>query len=189
MAARSLRAQLLRMLLPPIAALLALGAAIAYYAASEPTTEAYDQALVDIGIALGAHIHAAQGEYRLELPAAVEKMLRTDRYDVIFYRVLDPGGVHIAGDHRLAAPAGDAGPYNGVFSGEKVRVVNVETPCAGASCTVLVAETTNKRARAAREFLLTSLVPGLLIAAATLLIVWFGVKRGLWPRRPPNEEK
>ena len=53
MAARSLRAHLLRMLLPPIAALLGLGAVIAYYPSLEPATEAYDQSLVDIGIALG----------------------------------------------------------------------------------------------------------------------------------------
>jgi two-component system sensor histidine kinase TctE len=53
---------------------------------------------------------------------------------------------------------------------------------------VLVAETTNKRARAAREFLLTSMLPGLLIALATLLIVWFGVGRGLWPLTRLSEE-
>ena len=62
MAARSLRAHLLRMLLPPIAALLALGAVVAYYPSSEPTTEAYDTALVDIGVALGAHIQVSPNE-------------------------------------------------------------------------------------------------------------------------------
>jgi two-component system sensor histidine kinase TctE len=188
MRARSLRAQLLRMLLPPIAALLALGAALAYYAAREPTTEAYDQALVDIGIALGAHIQGAQGEYRFDLPPAVEKMVRTDRHDVIYYRVLGANGQDIAGDPRLPAPEEDASSYNGVFNGKPVRVVSVQTPCGGSSCTVLVAETTNKRARAAREFLLTSLLPGILIALATMLIVWFGVKRGLGPLARLSDE-
>src|SRR5687767_6221822 len=188
MRARSLRAQLLRMLLPPIAALLALGAALAYHAAREPTTEAYDQALVDIGIALGAHIQAAQGDYRFELPAAVEKMVRTDRYDRIYYRVLGPNGKDIAGDVRVPASDADGASYNGVVNGQNVRVVRVETECERATCTVLVAETTNKRARAAREFLLTSLLPGILIALATMLIVWFGVKRGLWPLARLSDE-
>ena len=188
MRARSLRAQLLRMLLPPIAALLALGAALAYHAAREPTTEAYDQALVDIGIALGAHIQAAQGDYRFELPAAVEKMVRTDRYDLIYYRVLGPNGKDIAGDARVPASDADGASYNGVVNGQNVRVVRVETACERATCTVLVAETTNKRARAAREFLLTSLLPGILIALATMLIVWFGVKRGLWPLARLSDE-
>ena len=188
MPARSLRAHLLRMLLPPIAALLALGAIVAYYPSSEPTTEAYDQALFDIGIALGAHIRVAPTEYRFELPAAVDQVLRTDRHDLIFYRVLSPSGLHIAGDPSVPAPAGDVHAYDGVLEGRKVRVVSVETPCGRSACTVLVAETTNKRVRAAREFLLTSMLPGLLIALATLVIVWFGVKRGLWPLARLSEE-
>jgi two-component system, OmpR family, sensor histidine kinase TctE len=188
MRARSLRAHLLRLLLPPIAALLALGAVVAYYPSIEPATEAYDQALVDIGIALGAHIRVTPTEYRLELPAAVEQVLRTDRYDSIFYRVLSPGGTDIAGDPSLPAPTSDAPAYNAKFNGEKVRVVTVETPCGASACTVLVAETTIKRTRAARDFLLTSMLPGMFIALATLLIVWFGVKRGLWPLARLSDE-
>jgi two-component system, OmpR family, sensor histidine kinase TctE len=188
MPARSLRAHLLRMLLPPIAALLALGAIVAYYPSSEPTTAAYDQALVDVGIALGGHISILPGEYRFEVPPAVEQVLRTDRYDLIFYRVLSPSGQHIAGDASLRPPLGDAAAYDSDVNGQKVRVVRVETPCGGSTCMVLVAETTIKRARAAREFLLTSMLPGILIALATLVIVWFGVKRGLWPLARLSDE-
>jgi two-component system sensor histidine kinase TctE len=189
MQARSLRAHLLRMLLPPIAALLALGAVVAYYASIEPATEAYDQALVDIGIALGAHIRVMPTEYGFDLPVAVEQVLRADRYDSIFYRVLSPGGLHIAGDVSLPLPPdNDALAFDAVFNGQKVRVVTVQTPCGSSGCTVLVAETTIKRTRAAREFLLTSMLPGMLIAVATLLIVWFGVKRGLWPLARLSEE-
>lgn len=188
MAVRSLRAHLLRMLLPPIAALLALGAMVAYYPSAEPTTEAYDQALIDIGIALGAHIRVLPGEYRFDLPSAVEQVLRTDRYDLIFYRVLSPSGLHIAGDASLPAPPGEEPAHNTVFNGQKVRVVSVRSPCGNANCTILVGETTNKRAQAAREFLLTSMLPGILIALATLVLVWFGVKRGLWPLARLSEE-
>ena len=188
MAARSLRAHLLRMLLPPIAALLALGAVVAYYPSIEPATEAYDQALVDVGIALGAHIRVLPDEYSFDLPTAVEQVLRTDRYDSIYYRVLTPGGVDLAGDPKLPAPESDALAYYAVFNGQKVRIVTVETPCGKLACTVLVAETTVKRARAARDFLLTSMLPGMFIALATLLIVWFGVKRGLWPLARLSDE-
>ena len=107
--ARSLRAHLLRLLLPPIAALLAVGAVVAYYPSIEPATEAYDQALVDVGIALGAHVRVGDAEgkagYRFELPSAVEQVLRTDRYDTIYYRILSPAGVHIAGEPDLPLPA------------------------------------------------------------------------------------
>jgi two-component system sensor histidine kinase TctE len=189
--ARSLRAHLLRLLLPPIAALLAVGAVVAYYPSMEPATEAYDQALVDIGIALGAHVRVSQegtnAGYSFELPPAVEQVLRTDRYDTIYYRILSPGGADIAGEPELPQPEG-AGPADGVFKGQKVHIVSVQSPCGPATCNVLVAETTIKRARLTREIMLSSLLPQLLLAVATLVIVWFGVKRGLGPLESLSEE-
>src|ERR671915_1940887 len=151
MAARSLRAHLLRMLLPPIAAALALGAVISYFPTIEPATQAYDQALVDIGLALGSHVRVTQTEYRFELPPAVEQVLRTDRFDRIYYRVMSPAGLEIAGDEDLPAPPGDSMAHNTVYNGEDVRVVSVQTPCGRSTCTVLVAETMVKRDRLARD--------------------------------------
>src|SRR6478735_1716189 len=104
MAARSLRAHLLRMLLPPIAALLVLGALVAYYPSMEPATEAYDQALIDVAISLGTYIRTEGGSYRVELPPAVDQVLRRDSYDTVFYRVLGPSGEAIAGDEGFPEP-------------------------------------------------------------------------------------
>jgi two-component system, OmpR family, sensor histidine kinase TctE len=188
MPARSLRAHLLRMLLPPIAAALALGAVISYFPTIEPATQAYDQALVDVGLALGSHVRVLPTEYRFELPAAVEQVLRTDRFDRIYYRVMSPAGLEIAGDPGLPAPPGDMIAHDAVYNGAKVRVVSVLAPCGRSACTVLVAETMVKRERLARDLLLQSILPELLIAAATLLIVWFGVKRGLRPLARLSEE-
>ena len=67
-------------------------------------------------------------------------------------------------------------------------MVSVHAPCGRSTCTVLVAETMVKRERLARDLLLQSILPELLIAAATLLIVWFGVKRGLRPLARLSEE-
>jgi two-component system sensor histidine kinase TctE len=188
MAARSLRAHLLRMLLPPIAAALAFGAVISYFPTIEPATQAYDQALVDIGLALGSHVRVTPTEYRFELPPAVEQVLRTDRFDRIYYRVMSPAGLEIAGDPGLPSPPGEAMAHNTVYDGNNVRVVSVHAPCGRSSCTVLVAETMVKRERLARDLLLQSILPELLIAAATLLIVWFGVKQGLRPLARLSEE-
>jgi two-component system sensor histidine kinase TctE len=176
------------MLLPPIAALLGLGALVAYYQSIEPATEAYDQALGDVGIALGSHIRASPTGFSFDLPAGVDQALRTDRYDTIYYRVLGPAGQDIAGDDELPAPQGDAIAYDTVYKGRAVRVVSVQTPCAPSSCTVLVAETTVKRSRLANQILFSSLLPEVLIALATLLIVWFGVKRGLGPLARLSDE-
>ena len=126
------------MLLPPIAALLGLGAVIAYYPSIEPATEAYDQSLVDIGIALGSHIRASGSGFRLELPHAVEQVLRADRYDSIYYRVGGPDGRAIAGDLDLPAPP-DSGPglhyYDATYKDRTVRAVSMPAQCGAATCT------------------------------------------------------
>jgi two-component system sensor histidine kinase TctE len=186
--ARSLRAHLLRMLLPPIAALLALGAVIAYFPSIEPATEAYDQKLVDIGIALGTHVRVTPEQYRFDLPPAVEEVLRADRLDTIYYRVMSPGGLEIAGDATLPLSQSDAPAYDARHQGQPIRVVSVQTPCGRSTCTVLVGETTVKRSQATRHIVLSSLFPEMLIALATVVIVWFGVKRGLWPLARLSEE-
>ena len=194
MAARSLRAHLLRMLLPPIAALLVLGALVAYYPSIEPATAAYDQGLIDVGISLGTYIRPAEKGYRLELPVAVDQVLRRDSYDSVYYRVVDPDGADIAGDEGLPGPPSELDARSGVVSydtaykGQKVRAVALPAKCGVDACSVLVAETTVKRRRMARDILFSSLFPEMLIAIATILIVWFGVKRGLGPLARLSEE-
>jgi two-component system sensor histidine kinase TctE len=60
--------------------------------------------------------------------------------------------------------------------------------CGAATCSVTVAETTVKRTKMAREILLSNVLPEALIALATVMIVWFGVKRGLAPLARLSEE-
>ena len=194
MAARSLRAHLLRMLLPPIAALLVLGALVAYYPSIEPATTAYDQGLIDVGISLGTYIRSSDAGYHLELPIAVDQVLRRDSYDNVYYRVLGPKGEEIAGDEGLPGPPPDIDArdgfitYDTAYKGQKVRVVALPAKCGVGSCSVLVAETTVKRRRMARDILFSSLLPEMMIALATVLIVWFGVKRGLGPLAKLSDE-
>ena len=164
-----------------------LGAVGAYFLSLEPASEAYDQALVDVGIALGERIRSSGDGYAFDLPGAAEQVLRTDKYDAIFYQLRRPDGSTLAGDPDLPAPPRSAEPEDGIiaydaeYRGQPIRVIALLVPCGGEICTVQVAETTNKRDNLARSIVLSSLVPALAIAAATLLIVWIGVKRGLAP--------
>src|SRR5438093_1747254 len=180
------------MLLPPIAALLVLGALVAYYPSIEPATAAYDQGLIDVGISLGSYIRAAGTGYRLERPAQVDQVLRRDSFDTVYYRVLGPNGDVIAGDDGLPEPASGSGDtvvaYDTAYNGQNVRAVAVPAQCGRDSCRVLVAETLVKRKRMARDILFSTLLPEMLIAFATLVIVWFGVKRGLGPLAKLSDE-
>ena len=170
-----------------MATLLVAGAVGAYFLSLEPASDAYDQALVDVGIALGERIRSAGDTVSFDLPGAAEQVLRTDKYDTIFYHVRHADGSALAGDPGLPQVPSDQEPedgviaYDGEYRGRKIRVVALLVPCGGRICTVQVAETTNKRNNLARNIVLSSLVPELLITLATLAIVWFGVKRGLAP--------
>jgi two-component system sensor histidine kinase TctE len=170
-----------------VATLLVLGAVGAYFLSLEPASDAYDQALVDVGIALGERIRSAGDAVSFDLPGAAEQVLRTDKYDTIFYHVRRADGSALAGDPGLPPVPASQEPedgviaYDGEYRGRKIRVVALLVPCGGGICTVQVAETTNKRTTLARNIVLSSLAPQLLITLATLAIVWFGVQRGLAP--------
>ena len=170
-----------------MATLLVLGAVGAYFLSLEPASDAYDQALVDVGLALGERIRSAGDTVSFDLPGAAEQVLRTDKYDTIFYHVRRADGTALAGDAGLPPVPASLEPedgviaYDGEYRGRRIRVVALQVACGGGICTVQVAETTNKRSKLARNIVLSSLVPELLITLATLAIVWFGVQRGLAP--------
>ena len=191
---RSLRGHLLRLLFVPIAAILAVSAIASYYLALEPATEAHDASLIDAGIALGERIHARDGVVSVDLPSAAEQVLRTDKYDTIYYVVRDPAGRPIAGDAGIPLPPASQAAqdnsmlYDASYRDRRVRAATLLAPCGGQVCTITVAETTRKRDRLVREILLGSVMPQALLAALTLVIVWFGVARGLAPLERLSDE-
>src|SRR5467141_2583491 len=187
MADASLRGQLLRLLLLPVAGILAVSSVAAYYLAREPATDAYDGALIDAGIALADRIHVRDGTLAVDLPSAAEQVLRTDQFDTIYYLVRDPSGKLIAGDAGIPPPPVAQRPqdgsvfYDATYRDTRVRAAALLAPCGGQICTITVAETTRKRDRLVREILLGSVMPQALLAVLTLALVWFGVARGLAP--------
>src|SRR5207302_10864834 len=104
MADASLREQLLRLLLLPVACILAVSSVAAYYLAREPATDAYDGALIDAGIALADRIHVRDGTLAVDLPSAAEQILRTDQFATIYYLVRDPSATLIAADAGIPPP-------------------------------------------------------------------------------------
>lgn len=191
---RSLRALLLRLLLPPVALTLAIGTYAAYRVAADPGTEAYDQSLLSTALALGERVREQDGRIAFDLPNVAERLVRTDKYDEIYYVVRGPGGERIAGDVGVPRPPAGALPedgvtaYDGDYEGKPVRVITLQVPCGQQTCSVSMAETTVKRQRLAREILASSVLPQALLAVLALALVWFGVARGLRPLQDLSRE-
>ena len=177
-----------------MAVLLVLGAIGTYFLSFDAASDAYDHALGDVAADLSARIKVDDGKILLDVPSAAEQVLRTDKFDTIYYHVRGPDGTALAGDDGLPPIPATQEPedgviaYDGLYRDQPVRVLAVLVPCGGRICTVQVAETTNKRRNLARNIVLSSLVPELLITLATLAIVWFGVKRGLVPLEDLSDE-
>ena len=84
---------------------------------SSPRSDAYDQALMDVGHRAGrTHPRQRRRASRFDLPRVAEQVLRTDRYDIIYYVVRGPDGATLAGDPGLPpVPAGEE-PEDGVIA-------------------------------------------------------------------------
>ena len=192
--AGSLRVTLLRLLIPPVALILAVGSVGAYYLSIEPAADAYDQSLINTAIALSERIRISDGQPGFDLPSAAEAVVRTDKYDKVYFVIRDSRGQVIAGDQDIPLPPpgmrADEGviAYDAEAHAKKLRIIALLVPCGDGICTVNVGETTIKRDRLARDILIGSVLPQGLLAALTLALVWYGVTRGLAPLAKLSDE-
>lgn len=188
----SLARQLLRQLLPLMAAIIVMGGGVVYFVAHSAATVAYDRALMDVSLAIASQVDNPDNNFRLQLPAIAEKVLLVDGYDKLFYEVVDLNGKKLAGNTELPKPPHtfDRGKlyYDGKLGNKTVRVAALLTERNGKAFIVLSAETKLKRDWLAGEIVLAMLVPeGLLIIAAVFMIRR-SVRQGLASIQPLREE-
>ena len=192
MRTRSLRRLLLSWLLIPVLVLLALGGVGAFYMARSAANDAYDKELLDPMLALSQYIDADNGKPVLKLPSDARDPLLVDAYDNIYYQLLDIDGAPLAGNMNLPLPARiSAKPmfYNTEFRGRAIRVAALKMHLPnGVTAYLQVAETLDKRDHHLVSILAEMLAPAVLIALAAVLLVWFGVQRGLAPLQSLQEE-
>lgn len=176
--------------------LLLAGAATAYGVAHRSATLAYDRALWDIALAIAQKLTIRDGEPALALTAQARDVLLTDKFDQVYFAVRGPRGELLAGEAGLPMPAQWPAEavskgrvyYDGTLRGKPVRLAAVKTELVGEWYTVLAGETLLKRTTMVREVLLAMLLPELLLIAASLAIIWFGVRFGLKPLTTLREE-
>jgi two-component system sensor histidine kinase TctE len=190
--AGSVQRRLLGLLLIPLALLLAGGILLDYTIVIRPIPAAYDQALVNAALGIAAHVEVdANGHVAADLSQQADTLLRSDRYDAVYYLVSGPDGAYLAGDRDLPVAPGDPRKptYRDTeFRGDPIRVASYRVPTAAGVVTVSVAETLHKRERARRRVLVSLVGTDLLQLGATLLLAWIGVRYGLRPLRALRDQ-
>jgi two-component system, OmpR family, sensor histidine kinase TctE len=188
----SLARQLLRQLLPLMAAIIITGGGVVYFVAHSAATVAYDRALMDVSLALASQVEIIDGSLHLQLPAIAEKVLLVDGYDKLFYEVVDLNGKTVAGNIELPRPTKpfEDGKlyYDGKLNGKSVRVAALLSERNGTSFIVLSAETKLKRDWLVGEIVLAMLVPEGLLIIAAIFMIRRSVRHGLASIQPLREE-
>lgn len=184
--APSVRHRLLRFLLVPLALLLGIGIFVDYQSGALPIHRAYDQVLREATLAIAAHLRNDRGRVIADLPPQAIDVLRSDSRDAIYYRVRGPHGELISGDRDLPLDAAHSAlpVYRDAFyQGHPIRIASYDVEVGDATVTVAVAETLNKRSRAARGILLSIVLSDGLQLIGTLVLIWLGVRYGVDPLR------
>ena len=191
---RSLFGEILDWMFTPLLLLWPLSVAVTFLVARSLADAPFDRALDDRTSALAQQVRTAADRVVVILPRAAKDFLAADDEDVVYFQVIGPGGRLLAGDPDLPQPRLYDYPQPGevklrtvTYRGDQVRIGYMyvvpgdeERQDLG-PVLVQVAETLDKRARLANEIIKGVIFPQFLILPMAVMLVWFGLTRGLAP--------
>ncbi|WP_321816243.1 MULTISPECIES: sensor histidine kinase [unclassified Paraburkholderia] len=189
---RSLFGEILDWMLAPLLLLWPMSIAVTYLVAKSIANGPFDRALETDAYVLARQIHPVNGVAELTLPDSTRDFLRADNVDSVYYQVLGSRGELVGGDRDMPLPRDDDRPSPGLVEfrddtlhGIDIRVAytTVEPQHLSGSQPVLVqvAETLDKRRALANDIIKGVILPQFVILPLAILLVWFGLSRGLAP--------
>ena len=191
----SLRGQLLRWLLIPLLALVALNSVSLYRDALEAADIAYDRSLLASTRALAERVSVRDGKVVADVPYVALDSFETDTLGRIFYRVSGLRGETVSGYADLPpvpakVPRSELYPalvrfYHADYNGEPVRIAALLQPVFDDSmrgiALIQVGETLDARRALSRRILVNTLARQALLVLAVGTLVWFAVRLVLQP--------
>ncbi len=166
---------------------------LTYSLAMNLATGAFDKGLLDSVFSIYSCINFKNGQISADIPPVALAILKENIKDKVYYRVSDENGNFIAGDVLIPQPKIRRKKYLGIKSanfssgninGTQARIAQVafaipENP--KAFMFIQVAETLQSRNQVADEIIISIVLPQFIMLVLFLLIVRFGVDRGLAP--------
>lgn len=191
---RSLFGEILDWMLAPLLFVWPLSIAFTHYFANNVANYPYDQALREHVAAIARQVKLVGGKPVLTLPASTRALLRADETDSVYFHVVTQDGKLLAGDKDLPVPtefpedaalSGDIYLRDADFNGQDLRMAytllaDAQLP-RGRWIVVEVAETTEKRTQLANKIVASVILPQFVIIPLAVMLVWFGLSRGLRP--------
>lgn len=187
---RSLFGHILYWMVAPLLILWPLSITLTVLGAQDSADLPYDRALATTVFLLAQQVRSQDGAPSLNISAGTEAILRGDETDSMFYLVQVADKV-LGGDRDLPPPPNMDRPLPGVIQyrdasvrGFAVRVAYTWVDLRLADSPpvlVQIAETLEKRAQLASRIVRGVVIPQLIILPLAILMVWFGLKRGIHP--------
>lgn len=191
---RSLFGEILDWMLAPLLFVWPLSIAFTHYFANNVANYPYDQALREHVSAIARQVKLVNGKPVLTLPASARALLRADETDSVYFHVVTREGQYLAGDKELPMPVpvadekivpGELYLRDAEFNGQDLRfaytfLADAQMP-KSRWIVVEVAETTEKRNQLANKIVASVILPQFIIIPLAVMLVWFGLSRGLRP--------
>lgn len=191
--ARSLFGEILDWMLAPLLLLWPMSVAFTYIVAQSIAAVPYDRSLEGMVRALAQQAQQTPPGQTFALTAQEQQMLRAGGAEYVYFQWIGPGKTFMAGERTLPAPP-DSAPFkpgfvqfrDDVAENQAVRVawLYFELPYAQQNLRlayVQVAESLENRTQLANEIIRGLILPQFVILPFVVLLVWFGLSRGLLP--------
>ncbi len=189
-APHSLFGEILDWMLAPLLLLWPISIVATNHVANQIADLPYDRQLGASVMAVVRQVDIREGRVDVDLPVAARDMLRSDEDDTIYFQVGGPRGELLAGDGDIPrlpeTPDAETGTTlyrDAVIGGDEVRIAYqyLDVGPGKGSMLVQVAETRHKREQLASRIISGVLLPQFAIIPVAVVLVWFGLTRGLVP--------
>ncbi|MEZ2406152.1 two-component system sensor histidine kinase TctE [Bosea sp. OAE752] len=185
----SLRFRIIAVLTAVLAAGAVVLGAAAWHSSSLAAQQAYDRLLRGGAVQIAENVYVQGGVVTVEPPVSTIATLAD--YDLVFYKVVDPRGIVVAGYEDLVS---DADPVetragvvleDGTYQGQPVRIATlarqIDMPGTNNWSTIVVAQTTDARRALARDLTLKALGVIAVMSVLALLAAAYAVTLALKP--------
>ena len=190
---RSLFGEVLDWMFAPVLVLWPISVMVTYLVAQSIAATPFDAELSDRAEFLADHLALQGGRVEFDTPSAARDLLRTDGVSSVFYSIQAEDGAQLGGNAQLPAPAEDETPGVGrpqlrsaTLNERDIRIASVLARVGGRAGRILlvqVGETLERRSRLANEMIKGVIVPQFVVLPLGVILVWFGLSRGLAPLR------